>query len=86
MIFMCSGVMYLGENNVCVWRYYKTTTGMEPRAFGMLCQCSRGNECSIHQLLSVYIENFNTQKQKFALFKINRILSSTQTQISGKRI
>ena len=35
----------------------------------MLSQCLRGKECSIHQLLWVYIENFNMQKQKLALLK-----------------
>ena len=44
-----------------------TAAGIEPRTFGMLSQCLRGKECSIHQLLWVYIENFNMQKQKLAL-------------------
>ena len=28
-----------------------TAVGIEPRTFGMLSQCLRGKECSIHQLL-----------------------------------
>ena len=47
-----------------------TAAGIEPRTFGMLSQCLRGKECSIHQLLWVYIENFNMQKQKLALLNM----------------
>ena len=33
MIFMCSGVMYLGENDVCVWCYFEciSTSGNSNR-------------------------------------------------------
>ena len=53
-----------------------TAAGIEPRTFGMLSQCLRGKECSIHQLLWVYIENFNMQKQKLALLNIAEMWDS----------